>query len=336
MRVNVALVGLGNVNRSLLQILAAKAGRIKQEFGLEFCIRLVADSRGVAYSKQDFGPNELLECKSRRGSSSDLRGFLGHTSVESLLASADIDLVFEASPVDLATGGPGLRIARAALTQGISVVLANKGPIVLAYKELHEIAARSGAGLKFSATVCGGLPVMNIAKRDFVAGSILRLRGVFNSTTNFILDEMNSGRAYEAALAEAQERGIAETDPSLDINGWDTANKLLIIARSLLGVDIDLRDISVTGIADITASRISAERSRGRVFKLVAHADGEEFSVAPIALPTDDFLAQCVGWEMAIEIHTDIYGVSYHKLWEREPIPTAASMLRDAIHIFAR
>ena len=336
MRVNVALVGLGNVNRSLLQILAAKAGRIKQEFGLEFCIRLVADSRGVAYSKQDFGPNELLECKSRRGNSSDLRGFLGHTSVESLLASADIDLVFEASPVDLATGGPGLRIARAALTQGISVVLANKGPIVLAYKELHDIAARSGAGLKFSATVCGGLPVMNIAKRDFVAGSILRLRGVFNSTTNFILDEMNSGRAYEAALAEAQERGIAETDPSLDIDGWDTANKLLIIARSLLGVDIDLRDISVTGIADITASRISAERSRGRVLKLVAHADGEEFSVAPIAIPTDDFLAQCVGWEMAIEIHTDIYGVSYHKLWEREPIPTAASMLRDAIHIFAR
>jgi homoserine dehydrogenase len=214
-------------------------------------------------------------------------------------------------------------------------VLANKGPVVLAFRELHATAGRTGAGLKYSATVCGGLPVLNIGRRDMIAGEILRLRGVFNATTNFILDEMAAGVAYGDALAEAQRRGIAEADPSLDVDGWDTANKLLIIANSLLGADISLEDIEVTGIAGVTTQMIAAEAALGNVIRLVASAEAGRYSVAPLALPGADFLAQCKGWEMAVEMLTDIYGINYHKLWEREPTPTAASMLRDAVHIFA-
>src|SRR5690606_27476676 len=98
----------------------------------------------------------------------------------------------------------------------------NKGPLVLAFRELHELAASTGAGLAVSATVCGALPVINIGQRDLIAADIQSLRGIFNATTNFILAEMATGRSYADALAEAQRRGIAETDPTLDVEGWDT------------------------------------------------------------------------------------------------------------------
>lgn len=335
MLINAALMGLGSVNRNLLGILADKAEVLRRDHGIGFRIVLVADSRGVAVDPAGFDPAAIVACKAAGGSTADLAGFRGAVPVESLLQDAGVELVFEASPVDLRTGGPGLALARAALQQGVSVVLANKGPVVLAFRELHEIAARSGAGLKFSATVCGGLPVLNIGRRDMIAGEILTLRGVFNATTNFILDQMAAGESYGEALAEAQRRGIAEADPSLDVEGWDTANKLLIIANSLLGADIALADIAVTGIAGVTAERIAAEAAQGKVIRLVASAEAGRYAVAPAALPAADFLAQCRGWEMAVEMHTDIYGISSHKLWEREPTPTAASMLRDAVHIFA-
>jgi homoserine dehydrogenase len=253
---------------------------------------------------------------------------------EDVLTPDRIDLVFEASPVDLTTGGAGLTVTRLALGRGIPVVLANKAPLVLAFDELADLSRKTRAGLKYSATVCGGLPVMNIATRDMVAGDILRLRGIFNATTNFILGEMASGVAYGDALAEAQRRGIAEADPSLDVGGWDTANKLLILANTLIGAGITLADIDVTGIDAVTPAMMTKAAQEGLVIKLIASAENGRFSVAPVAIPKDEFLGQCNGWEMAVELHTDIYGINYFKLWEREPVPTAASMLRDAVHLF--
>ncbi|MFZ1756312.1 MAG: homoserine dehydrogenase, partial [Caldilineaceae bacterium] len=186
---------------------------------------------------------------------------------------------------------------------------------------------------------CGALPVVNIGRRDLIAADISLLRGIFNSTSNFILDEMAGGRSYADALAEAQRRGIAETDPSLDVEGWDTANKLTILANSFLGVEMTLADVAVEGITAITAEQLTAERAQGNVIKLVAEAkqtgNGYQLSVAPMALPADDFLAGCDGWEMGVEIHSDLYGKMFHKIWEREPLPTAAAMLRDVVNLWS-
>ncbi|WP_457578202.1 hypothetical protein [Ensifer adhaerens] len=334
MKIKTAVIGLGHVNRCLLAILSAKSDRLLRDHGISFDIKMIADSRGVAINADGFNPAELLLRKSAGATTADFVGFRDAVPVESLLGENGIDLIFEASPVDLRTGGPGLRVARAALQQGISVVLANKGPVVLALRELQALAERTGAGLKFSATVCGGLPVINIGRRDMIAGDILRIRGIFNATSNFILDEMATGVSYSDALAEAQRRGIAEANPSLDVDGWDTANKLIIIVNSLLDGDITLADVDVTGISDVSAEMIATEAERGNVIKLVASANRGRFDVAPRILPRTDFLSQCRGWEMGVELHTDIYGKNYYKLWEREPTPTAASMLRDAVHIF--
>ena len=149
---------------------------------------------------------------------------------------------------------------------------------------------------------------------------------------------MNEGRSFAAALAEAQRRGIAEADPSLDIEGWDTANKLVIIANSILGIDAALTDVRVTGITTITTTQLQEAAKQGRTLKLVATAQrttsGYDLTVAPTEMMQNDFLGSCSGWEMGIEIHSDLYGKLYHKIWEDSPMPTAAAMLRDAVTLF--
>jgi homoserine dehydrogenase len=251
-----------------------------------------------------------------------------------------VDLVLEASPVNLKTGEPGLSVARTSLQRGVPVVLANKGPLVMAFAELQALAKKNGAGIGYSATVCGALPVINIGQRDLVAADITSLAGIFNATTNFILAEMASGRSFADALGEAQRRGIAETDPTLDVEGWDTANKLVIIANSFLGVSVTLDDVAVKGIAEVTAEDLRAAREMGNTIKLVARAErngggGYGLSVRPTIVPLHSFLGQCDGWEMGIELQSDLYGLMFYKIWEREPLPTAAAMLRDAVNLFS-
>ncbi|HXF61556.1 MAG TPA: homoserine dehydrogenase [Caldilineaceae bacterium] len=334
------LIGLGNVNRSFLRILEMKRERLASQYGLAFRVTAVADSSGVAVNPDGFDPAAIRQAKEAGRPARALAGHLSGVSPATLLETLACDLVLEGSPVNLVNGEPGLGVTRAALRRGMAVVLANKGPLALAFGELHRLAAAHGAKLAYSATVCGALPVINLGRRDLIAADILHLRGIFNSTSNFILSEMAAGRAYADALAEAQHRGIAEADPTLDVEGWDTANKLVIIANSFLGVEITLADVQVEGITGITPAQLQEAAAQGQVIRLVASATpqaegGYRFRVAPAALPGDDFLARCQGWEMGIEIHSDLYGRMFHKIRERDPLPTAAAMLRDAVNLLS-
>lgn len=335
--IRTALIGVGAVNRSFLEILMRKAERLQAQYGLSFRIVLAADSSGVVRRVAGIDPQELYHFKRNGGRLTTLPDVV-NAPLTAVLQETACDLVLEASPVNLKDGEPGLSVTRTALTNGINVVLANKGPLVLAFRELHELAAQKKVGLAYSATVCGALPVINIGQRDLIAADITLLRGIFNSTSNFILAEMNSGRSFADALAEAQRRGIAEADPSLDVEGWDTANKLVIIANSILGINATLPNVHVTGMTGVTTEQLQAEACHGRTIKLVATAQrtnqGYDLTVAPTVLDQRDFLGSCSGWEMGIEIHSDLYGKLYHKIWEDSPLPTASAMLRDAVNFF--
>ena len=337
--IRTALIGVGAVNRSFLEILMRKAERLQTQYGLSFRIVLAADSSGVIRRAAGFDPQQLYQFKRNGGRLNTLPEVV-NAPLTQVLQETDCDLVLEASPVNLKDGEPGLSVTRTALACGMNVVLANKGPLVLAFRELHELAAQKKVGLAYSATVCGALPVINIGQRDLIAADITLLRGIFNSTSNFILAEMNSGRSFADALAEAQRRGIAEADPSLDVEGWDTANKLVIIANSMLGIHTTLHDVQVTGITGITTAQLQAEARHGRTIKLVATAQrtsqGYHLTVAPTTLDQSDFLGSCSGWEMGIEIHSDLYGKLYHKIWEDSPLPTASAMLRDAVNLMRK
>jgi len=336
-RVGLTLVGLGNVGRRFLRLLIEHDDTLREKYGLAFSVYCVVDSSGVAVSDDGFDLAHLLEHKGCGLKLRELRGFDEGLTLAVALDSVQCDILLEASPVDLNTGNPGLSNCRIALDHGLHLVLANKAPLALAQAELDRLAADTNVGILYSATFCGGLPVLNIVRRDMVCGKILGFRGIFNGTSNFILEEMLKGRRYADALRETQERGIAEADPSIDVGGWDTAAKLVIAANSIADAMITLADVSVSGIEDVQLDRLQQCRREGTVLKLVATAeriDGEwRFQVEPRPVPIASFLGSCSGWEMAIEIESDIYGKSFHKLWEREPVPTAASMLRDAVHL---
>ena len=336
-RVGLTLVGLGNVGRRFLRLLIEHDDTLREKYGLAFSVYCVVDSSGVAVSDDGFDLAHLLEHKGCGLKLRELRGFDEGLTLAVALDSVQCDILLEASPVDLNTGNPGLSNCRIALDHGLHLVLANKAPLALAQAELDRLAADTNVGILYSATFCGGLPVLNIVRRDMVCGKILGFRGIFNGTSNFILEEMLKGRRYADALRETQERGIAEADPSIDVGGWDTAAKLVIAANSIADAMITLADVSVSGIEDVQLDRLQQCRREGTVLKLVATAeriDAEwRFQVKPRPVPIASFLGSCSGWEMAIEIESDIYGKSFHKLWEREPVPTAASMLRDAVHL---
>jgi homoserine dehydrogenase len=254
------------------------------------------------------------------------------------VADAPVDLLFEASPVNLQTGEPGLGAVRAALSRGAAAVLANKAPLVLAFAELHALAAANHAPLAYQRhRLRRAAGDQYWAPRSDRRRYYLPARASLTATSNFILGEMASGRPYSEALAEAQRRGLAETDPSLDVEGWDTANKLVIIANSFLGIHATLADVEVRGMSGVTTADLQAALADGSTIKLLAQAEqmagGYHLSVGPKPIARHSFLGQCDSWEMGIEIKSDLYGIMYHKIWEREPLPTAAAMLRDAVNM---
>ncbi len=337
--IDAALMGVGSVGRGLLQILETRAARIGAQHGLALRVVLAADSSGVAHNPDGFDPAALRTFKEGGGRLQSLPEFLSGVTPAQALKRFPCALLFDCSPVNLTSGEPGLSAVRAALGRGIHAVLANKAPLVLAFDELHALAHAHGARLAFSATVCGALPVINLLQRDLPVAHIPRLRGIFNATSNYILAEMEAGRTYAAALAEAQRRGMAETDPTLDVDGWDTANKLVIIANAALGMRAGLADVEVTGMRGVSLEMLQAARAAGETIKLVASAEqrdsetgGYTLRVAPTRLPLDDFLARCSGWEMGIEVDSDLYGLQSYKIRQTGPLPTAAAMLRDAVN----
>jgi homoserine dehydrogenase len=343
-RVRLALVGLGNVGLAFLDLLSEKAAILREHYGLEFTVTGAADSSGAMLDPTGLNVAALRQHKTpaqpgepRPGIASFPGGIAGLPSPE-MAERVEADLLLDASPVNLKTGQPGLDCVRTALRRGMPVVLANKGPLVLAFAELTAAADRAGVGLAYSATVCGALPVVNIGQRDLAACDIRSIAGVFNSTSNSILAAMGRRESYEAALRRAQIDGIAEADPSLDVEGWDTANKLVIIANSVLRMPATLADVRpVTGITGITAQQVADGLASGRVVKLVARAEQTgttyRLSVQPEWLPATDFLATINGWEMGVVLDTDIMGLQQYKVDERGPVPTAAAMLRDAVRL---
>jgi homoserine dehydrogenase len=337
-QVRVALIGVGNVGRAFLQLMDEKAGLLEDRYGLELMLTAAADSSGGILNPGGIDPKALLVHKRGGKGVASFAGAHPVTTALEAVEHVEADLLLESSPVNLKTGEPGLSCVRAAITRGMGVVLANKAPIVLAFRELTEAAKAAGVGFAYSATVCGALPVVNIGQRDLVGCDIRGLRGIFNSTSNSILEAMSLGGTYAKALKQAQLDGIAEADPSLDVEGWDTANKLVIIANSILGVPATLNDVRpVEGITRITPDQIVEGAAKGKVVKLVATAekagDGFRLSVEPKWLPKDDFLANVSGWEMGIVLDTDIMGLQQLKVDERGPVPTAGAMLRDVINL---
>ena len=335
-KVRIVLVGLGNVNLGLLKILEEKEKEIINLYNLQFKIVGIVDSSGMAIRPGGFGYRELINLKFNKKKVNEIIEFLPN-SIEKLAECVEADLLIESSPVNLKSDNSSLHLLKNALQVGWHVVLANKAPLVLEFDKLHQIASDKNVKILYSATVCGGLPVINVLNRDLKFATLERLHGIFNATSNFVLQEMENGIDIEEAIKEAQKIGAAETDPTLDLSGQDAANKLYIIMKSFSDFNGTIADIEIEGIERISKEEIRKSAETNTKIKLVASAHRQnnkwKLSVKPTLLSRDSFMGSCNGWEMGIEVKTDLYESISLKNYEADPKGTSAAVLRDMIDL---
>ena len=332
------LVGVGSIGQRFLQILMDKQETLNARYGLRLLLVAAVDSGGAALNDSGLDIHEVLRLKQTGTgvAAYPTNGIQGLTALDAL-EQAHADLLIELSPTNLQHGEPGLSAIAWSLANGMDVVTANKGPLVLSYQRLASLAAERGKSLLFSGAVAGGLPTVNIGRRDLAGARVLRVEGIFNTTTNYILLRMGEdGLSFEEALAEAQQAGVAEADPSLDIDGWDAANKLVIVANSVLGMPATLDDVSVEGIRGIRRDDLLRAKESGRAIKLLVTADPVadhyKLAVRPTELPLEHPLARLSKWQMGVVYTTDIMGAITAIIEDEGTTATAGAVLRDVIH----
>jgi len=295
------LVGFGFIGRTLVRVIREKVSLLRRA-DREFRLVGVGDIDGYVYRGEGLSLEKLASVE--RLSEYGTGFFRGKPAVE-LIESRDADLLVEATPTNIEDGQPGLTHIERALERGMHVVTSNKGPMVVAFRRLTELAGRRGRRLRYEATVAGAVPVFSLVENCLQGDRILRISGILNGTSNYILSKMYfEGTGFDLALREAQERGYAETDPSYDIDGIDAASKVVILANALMGRDARFGDVERTGIRRITPEAISLARRSGYVIKLIGTV-GDGLEVAPRLVPENHPL--CVhGTLNALRLETDL------------------------------
>lgn len=309
--VKIALVGFGTVGQGLAQILHEKAHDLRQEAAFAPTIVAVATrSRGALHDPHGLKPDNLLRAMSAGGLDQYPAGASVRrmNDIRQLIAESGADVLVEASATDLQSAQPALDYCKIALEHGQHLVLANKGPVALAYAELSQLSRQKGRHFRFEGTVMAGTPSLTLAREALKGCQIREARGILNGTTNYILTQMESGLGYQEALSQAQQLGYAEADPTADVDGWDAAGKLLILSAAVMGVSLRLSDIAVKGISQISARDVDEARKSGERWKLIAHATRQGTSVQPLRLPLNDPLAGVSGATNAITYETDLLG----------------------------
>ena len=231
-------------------------------------------------------------------------------SVRDWLAAARAEVLFEATSLNVQTGQPAVDHIRAALEHGAHTITANKGPIVHAYRELRDLAKAHGKKFLFESTVMDGVPLFSLFEQ-MPAIHLQGFHGILNSTTNVILSEMEQGLNFDKALKKAQALGVAETDASHDIDGWDAAVKTAALITVLMDIPVRLEDIEREGIRDLTPNALRNARRDGWPFKLVCRAqrtgNSVKASVRPEKILSTQPIARITGTSSYVYFETDIF-----------------------------
>ncbi|MEY4532156.1 MAG: hypothetical protein RLZZ156_2879 [Deinococcota bacterium] len=259
---NLALIGFGNVNRGLIELLEQKKPEL-EALGITYQITGVYARRlGFIVNPNGLNPTELLGNKIAADPSIQ--------SVPEFLSAAQTTTLFEASSLEPFSGQPAIDHIRAALQIGAHAITANKGPLVHAATELEKLAQANQVKFRYEATFMGGIPIYSMLRECLPVAKLLRFRGLPNSTSTVILEAWENGLSYEEGVRRAQEMGIAETDPSMDVDGWDSAVKIVGLANTVMNGNLKLEDCSVTGICSLTPEQVRAAKLSGEPYRLVA------------------------------------------------------------------
>lgn len=326
--IRVSIIGFGAVGQGVAKVILDKQEYL-ESIGIDFKVVAIADSRTAAIDTNGVDLAAVISRKNTEGTV----GTEKLTGLE-IIESIDHDLVVETTPTNIVTGGVGLENMLMAFKHKRNLVTSNKGPLAMQYGKLMEAADAGGSKFLFEATVGGAMPVLNLA-RDALAGNrITNVEGIFNGTCNYILTRMMEEHApYEQMLAEAQELGYAETDPTYDVEGIDTVCKMVILANCIFGMNATHEDVTVTGITKITPEALLLAHNDGYVIKLIGEVNDSRINVAPKLVPIDHPLA--VGGSLNVaSVQTDLSGPITVTGRGAGSIETASAILSDMISIY--
>jgi homoserine dehydrogenase len=330
----IILVGYGVVGKGVTSILAQRYNE-KVKDGFNPKIVAIADIDGAVINPRGLSP-EKLEAIKQKGYPISADADFGVPGIKALdvIKEVEAEVVVEVTPVNIKTAEPAISHITQAFRTGKHVVTTNKGPLALAMPALTELAEYNNVVFRFSGTVGGGTPMLEFAKRCLAGDRILGIKGILNGTTNYILTEMSQNRvSFQDALSQAQKLGYAEREPSMDIDGFDTACKTVILANWILNQKVTLRDVDRVGIREVTLEMLDDAAKRGNSIKLIGSIDGHSKpTVKPIEIPKTSPLCvsgvlNAVTYQCEFAAEQTIIGRGAGS------IETAGAVLRDLLDI---
>jgi homoserine dehydrogenase len=306
---NLCLLGFGNVNRTLVRLLLDRKHELRDRHGIAWKITGVASRRlGWVAAPNGLDPVLLTE-----GAKSN---HLPHVSpplgdVRTWLRAAHADVLFEATSLNAKDGQPAIDHIRAALESGAHAITANKGPVLHAYESLSRLAAQHERRFLFESSVMDGVPIFSLFRENLPAIRLHGFHGILNSTTNVIITGMEEGLTFDESLKRAQALGVAETDATDDIDGWDAAIKTALLVRVLMGVPLNLDKIERDSIKRLSADAVKDAKDVGRPYKVVCRAARRDSAVtASVRLeqvPLSDPMAHVSGTSSVVYFETDVF-----------------------------
>jgi len=312
-QIGIGIAGFGTVGAGVYKHLSGNRRLLCERLGLELEVRRIA-LRDAARQRPVMPPKELIT-----------------TRWEDLIEDPSVQIVVELM------GGieEPLKLMLAAIAKGKIVVTGNKALLAEHGKQIFEAAKRHRVPIFFEAAVAGGIPIIKSIREAFVASHIKTIHGIINGTSNYILTRMTqAGLGFKEALAEAQEAGFAEADPTLDVNGWDAAHKAIILASLAYGFWLGTCDICVEGIENVSAADIRLAARLGYKIKLLAVIKADEkgrveVRVHPTLIPESHVLASVNGVFNAIAVHGDVVGETLFYGRGAGQDPTASAVISD-------
>jgi homoserine dehydrogenase len=336
-----ALLGFGNVGQALAHLLLRKREELEADYNLTFSVTAIATgSHGAVIDPDGIDIEKALALLKAGKSLDELSPTPPPTNRLEFIKASGADVLFENTPVSYADGQPALDHIRAALENGMHAFTANKGPVVHGYRELKQLAEEKGRKFYFESTVMDGAPIFAIFRETLPAAQVNSFKGILNSTTNLILTRMEAGESFSEAVEYAQSIGIAETDPTGDVDGWDAAIKVSALATVLMGIPLKPDEVDRTGIREITLQQMAEAKAAGKRWKLICSAKREKDKViarvAPEMVGPDTPFYVVDGTSSIVEFQSDVLGNL--SIFQTDPSTdtTAYGLLADFINAVTR
>ena len=327
----IILCGFGVVAQSLVKLFDSRSEDLYAKYGLKPRIVGVFDSKGSAVSSSGLELRKLVEVKKKFGTVKNYAETKNSWSGIEMLKNIDADVLIETTASNYNDAEPGMSHIITAMKKGIHVISVNKGPLALAFPSLMELATYNQVMFKFSGTVGGGTPILDYAKNSLSGERITSFAGILNGTTNYILSNMTTGLSFEEALKDAKSKGYVEADESLDLDGFDAAAKLVILANWIMGMKVTLPDIDCTGIRKVTTEDIKKAAKSNCSIKLISSCN-KKLIVEPKEISNNDPL--CVNGTLnAIAFTSEHSGTQTIIGKGAGGTETASSILRDLLDI---